>query len=318
MDNFTHSLVGWALSRAGLKRKTGLATPMLVIAANIPDIDATCTVYGTQALAMRRGLTHGPLAMIVLPVLLWAAMLAFDRWQTRRGTRPEGRIPVDSRWLLALAFIGCFSHPALDWMNSYGVRLLAPFSQRWFYGDTLFIIDVWIWSALALGIAVSRRREKSGRSDWARPAIWALVALLAYIGVNRAITVQIEQRARTNIVANLGIVPDQVVANPVPVLFWQRDVLWQTGDRVGWGDGTDNDPGILGTGQLVRPSNRGNPFVAEAGADDRDAAAFLFWSRMPYADIQATPDGHRVILHDARFANPLVSDRFTVAVDVPD
>src|SRR3546814_14067204 len=108
---------------------------------------------------MRRGLTHGPIALLVLPLLLWAAMLAFDRWQARRGTRPAARLPIHKGWLLALACLGCLSHPAFDWLNTYGVRLLEPFSHRWFYGDTLFIIDPWIWVALGLSVARSEERR---------------------------------------------------------------------------------------------------------------------------------------------------------------
>src|SRR3546814_10990559 len=80
---------------------------------------------------MRRGITHGPIALILLPVLLWALMIGFDRWQAWRGKRPTGRLPVHMGWLLALAYIGCLSHPALDWLNNYGIRLLEPFSPRW-------------------------------------------------------------------------------------------------------------------------------------------------------------------------------------------
>ena len=42
MDNLTHSLVGAILGQAGLKKKTGLAMPALIIGANLPDVDATC------------------------------------------------------------------------------------------------------------------------------------------------------------------------------------------------------------------------------------------------------------------------------------
>ena len=159
MDNLTHSLVGALLGQMGLKRKTCLAMPTLIIAANIPDIDAITTLLGGQQhLALRRGLTHGPIAMLVLPLLLWGTMLAFDRWQTKQGKRPEKRLPVHKGWLLALAYIGCFSHPLFDWFNSYGIRLLEPFSSQWFYGDTLFIIDIWLWASLIAGVWVSRRR----------------------------------------------------------------------------------------------------------------------------------------------------------------
>ncbi len=39
MDNLCHSLVGMALGRAGLNRRTALATSTLVIANNLPDVD---------------------------------------------------------------------------------------------------------------------------------------------------------------------------------------------------------------------------------------------------------------------------------------
>ena len=79
MDNLTHSLVGAVLAQAGLKKKTGLAMPTMIIAANLPDIDAACAVYGIESLAMRRGITHGPIALLLLPLLLWGLMIAFDR-----------------------------------------------------------------------------------------------------------------------------------------------------------------------------------------------------------------------------------------------
>src|SRR3546814_4517783 len=106
MDNLTHSLVSAVLGQMGLKKKTGLAMPTLIIAANLPDIDAGCAVYGIESLSMRRGITHGPIGLLVLPILLWALMLGFDRWQERRGKRPEGRLPVRKGWPLARAYNG--------------------------------------------------------------------------------------------------------------------------------------------------------------------------------------------------------------------
>lgn len=62
MDNLTHSLVGALAGQIGLKRKTGLALPTLIIAANLPDIDAVATLLsGHQHLALRRGLTPAAL-----------------------------------------------------------------------------------------------------------------------------------------------------------------------------------------------------------------------------------------------------------------
>ena len=80
MDNLTHSLVGALIGQTGLKRKTGLAMPALIIGANLPDVDAACFFWleGTEHLAFRRGITHGPPALVLLPLVL-AGLLAFGR-----------------------------------------------------------------------------------------------------------------------------------------------------------------------------------------------------------------------------------------------
>lgn len=160
MDPVTHSLTGAALSRAGLHRATPLATAALVVGANIPDVDIisqfTGGTYGS--LAYRRGMTHGPVALLLLPLLVAGLLLLYDRvWRRRR--RPSDP-PARAAPLLGLAFLGALTHPALDWLNTYGIRLLMPFSDRWFYGDAVFIIDPWIWLALAVPLvpfAASRR-----------------------------------------------------------------------------------------------------------------------------------------------------------------
>ena len=165
MDNLTHSLVGALLGQAGLKRKTGLAMPALIIGANLPDVDASCYLWltGSEPLAFRRGITHGPPAWLLLPLVLAAILWGWDRGRRSAAKRPEARLPVRFGWLYALAFIACLTHPALDWMNSYGIRLLEPFSQRWFYGDVLFIIDPWLWALHGLRHLVLAAAGEAGR-----------------------------------------------------------------------------------------------------------------------------------------------------------
>jgi len=51
-------------------------------------------------------------------------------------------------------------------MNTYGIRLLMPFDERWFYGDTLFIIDPWIWLVLAAGVLLARQRNYTELAFW--------------------------------------------------------------------------------------------------------------------------------------------------------
>lgn len=310
MDNLTHSLVGALIGQMGLKRKTGLAMPTLIIAANIPDIDALAVLLGGhQHLAIRRGITHGPIAMVILPLLLWGAMLWFDRWQTKRGKRPEARLPVDKGWLLALAYIGCLSHPLFDWFNSYGVRLLEPFSSQWFYGDTLFIIDLWMWIALALGLWLSLRLERRSQVDWARPARTAGIVIATYLLANFAISTAAE-RSADNLLRARGVAGERtVVANPVPLAFWQREILWRSPQMFGQGRyslsaGVQLDEAAMYHGAMPLTKTE----LAEA---DKDAAAYLFWSRMPLI----AADSGRAEITDQRFANPLISDRFKAVVE---
>lgn len=312
MDNLTHSLVGALLGQMGLKKKTGLAMPTLIIAANLPDIDATCAIYGIESLSMRRGITHGPIALILLPIVLWALMLAFDRWQGRRGKRPAERLPLHKGWLLALAYIGCFSHPALDWLNNYGIRLLEPFSARWFYGDSLFIIDLWIWIALAAAVWLSLRRERRMAPDWRRPAWIGFAGVCAYIVVNGLITGAAERMASSALDAS-GRRGALVVASPPPLEFWKRDVFWRTADRYGTASFI---PGVGGNIDLTgKPIGMDDPRLATWVKGDPAARAFLFWSRMPVAQ----KDGDdAILLRDQRFMHPLAQDRFQVRLTAPD
>lgn len=302
MDNLTHSLAGALLGQMGLKRLSGRSMPVLIIAANIPDIDAIAMLLGTEGLAIRRGITHGPLAMLLLPPLLVGLVLAWERW------RPQERgPPVRAGPLLLLAYIGTLSHPALDFLNSYGIRLLEPFSSNWVYGDTLFIIDVWIWAALVVGLWVSRRLEQRGRSGWRRPAWIGFAAIAFYIFVNGLISTRAEALAATEL-KERGVQPTMVVANPRPLTFWSRRMLWRNEQVHGAGEF-----GLLNGLQLeghTTPNNLDHSGLA-AARDRPDVGAFLFWSRMPFVVEQ---DG-RAFLADQRFSSSLSSDRFRVPLD---
>jgi inner membrane protein len=128
LDNVTHTLVGAALAQSGLRRRTPLALATLMVAANIPDVDGALYWMGASASAygLRRGWTHGVLALALWPFVLTGAALAWDRW-VRRRRRPEADPAVPGA-LLWLALLGVVTHPLLDFLNTYGVRWLMPFS----------------------------------------------------------------------------------------------------------------------------------------------------------------------------------------------
>lgn len=315
MDNLTHSMVGAMLGQMGLKRRSGLGMPTIIIAANIPDIDATCTLLGTPSLAMRRGLTHGPIAMLLLPVALAAIMLLFDRWQTRRGTRPADRPPVRFGALWLIALVGTLSHPAFDWMNSYGIRLLSPFSEQWFYGDTLFIIDLWLWALLIGGYIWTRHGERIAIERMVRRAGIIVGLACAYILANGVVTGVAEARAAAWL-AGEGRRPDMVVANPMPFAPWRRDMLWRGEGHYGQFGFNLFDPATPDSAASIGSAmGLDDPGVERARQHNRDARAFLFWSRMPLARRDANGD---LMLSDQRFQGLAMRGGFSVRVPAED
>ena len=154
MDNFTHSLAGWALGQAGLKTKTRKGLAALILGANMPDIDVFFGWVGWEPLAMHRGFTHSLVGgALLLPPFLAALLWLLDRWQIKRGATFKSGLSMHFGWLVALAYIGTITHPLLDLQTTYSVQLLSPFSSAWYHTDSLFIIDVWLWSLLAGSIA---------------------------------------------------------------------------------------------------------------------------------------------------------------------
>lgn len=166
MDPLAHTLTGAALAGAGLRDATPRAAATLILAANAPDIDVLATIGGEYfMLAFRRGWTHGPLAVLLLPPIVAGLVLGYDR--AERALRREGnRQRTRAGPVFGLAFLGVLTHPMLDWLNTYGIRLLMPFSERWFYGDALFIADPWLWLLLGGGAFLAFSRSRAAVVAW--------------------------------------------------------------------------------------------------------------------------------------------------------
>ncbi|HEX6742273.1 MAG TPA: metal-dependent hydrolase [Sphingomicrobium sp.] len=306
MENLTHSLVGAVLGRMGLKRLTPYAMPALIVAANLPDIDSfIARPLGVEPIAEHRGFTHGIGGMVTMPFLAAAIILVWQKF------RPSKEGPVRLGGLLICCFVATLSHPLLDYITSYGTRLLEPFSHRWFYGDAIFIVDPWIWIMLILGLEMSWRAERLGR-NWTRPAMWAFAAVLAYVALNFAISARAV--AVTRPLVERVAVPRMIEAGEVPITFWKRKMIWR-GDTIG-GTGTYNPLDGLNRAWLspqIVPLNLDDPGLAAAAKRNSHVRAFLFWSRMPMVHLE---DGH-AYLTDQRFfeSGRALSSNFLIPLD---
>jgi len=296
VDPICHTLVGAALASTGLDRKTRFGRATLIVGANLPDVDAISYAYGeTAALGIRRGITHGVLALLVLPLLLTGAMLLLGRL-SRPGRSPTAAA-TDGRWLLALSALSIFSHPALDLLNVYGVRLLMPFDNRWFYGDVLYIADPWMWVVLGLALIAARWARGIRRARvLARPACLGLLVASVYVMAMAAG----ESISRRTVEASLGdAATARLMVAPVPVDPFRRMVVIDDGSeyRLGVVKLLPRPRFILGERRI---SKGAGPMARRASATE-DGRTFLRWARFPFFEVDESSAEPAVYIIDARY-----------------
>jgi inner membrane protein len=160
LEPITHILTGACMSRAGLNRKTGLATATLALAAEISDIDLVYAFRGpVNALQHHRGWTHSFLGVPFMAALALLVVWIWSRLFRKRRLDPDaparlGRRRLPVRWgvLYGIALLGPLSHILLDYSTAYGIRMFEPFSYRWFEWDTVSIIEPFMLGVLILGL----------------------------------------------------------------------------------------------------------------------------------------------------------------------
>jgi inner membrane protein len=293
MDNVCHTLAGAVLGDAGLKRQTPLGMATLLVASNLPDIDVLVFATDTVPMSFRRGWTHGVLAMAVLPAVFGGIIYAMDR-VGRRGTK------ANLKGLLLLSYVGTWLHVFMDFLNSYGVRLLMPFSERWFYGDALYIVDPILYVLFGGAIILGRRDRSLNRGRVPRLALSvAAIYMLAMLASNGwARKVVRDGLTRAGLAADTRFMVTPVIANP-----FKREVIIDVGERY--------EKGFLWFEPL--PHFRPAGYGVDVNADDplaREAAqtpvgqGYLRWSRFPFFVVQRTGVDARVQLNDYRYAGP--------------
>jgi membrane-bound metal-dependent hydrolase YbcI (DUF457 family) len=184
VDNLTHSLFGATLARTPLARAGRGTTATLIVASNIPDIDIVAAAGGgLKYLEWHRGMTHGPLGLMVLAVVSAAVVHGGRRlWDRRRAAHsssPGADRNASFLMLVAVACVGILFHVLMDLPTSYGTRLFSPFSWRWYAVDWMPIVDVYIWIALVSGLYIGRLSVEARR----RNAAIVLAFVAAVYGV---------------------------------------------------------------------------------------------------------------------------------------
>jgi inner membrane protein len=316
MDNVCHTLAGAALGAAGLKQRSALAMGTLMIASNLPDVDVAVFLTDTLAMSFRRGWTHGVLAMAVLPALLVVVIAAWSRIR-RQPRAPD--VPVNIRWLLVMAYVATWLHVLMDFLNSYGVRLLMPFSNRWFYGDALYIVDPLLYAflggSLLLGWVRARRAQNANAAMPVARIGVAVAAIYMALMAGSNLWARAEVRAG---LSRAGQEKARFMVTPVFANPFRREVIVDTGDRY--------EKGFLwfAPAPHFRPAGYGvatneHAPAAQLAAQTPRVQAYLRWSRFPFFVIEATASRTRVYLNDYRYSGPSAREGWSAAVvDVQD
>lgn len=340
MDPIAHTLVGAALAKSGLEKRSGYAALALVVGANLPDVDAvTYFVSSDLGLYFRRGWTHGLPAIALWPFVLAGMLTLLDRALGRGRARFGTLLPLS---LLAVA-----THPALDWLNNYGMRWLMPFDGRWFYGDAVFIVDPWIWLALggALFLATSRGARRltawglsiAGLSFLVLTGVPGLLpgkilfvtslaglALARFMGLPRTepgrerlqkgglafvfgytlAMVVLSSTAHRWTLAELkarGIEVERLMVAARPMTPFTRDFVAATPSSFLHGSHSFWPEARLTLSPEEIPRTDDSPLM-KAALKEREVRGFAIWARFPWAEVVEEREGFRVTLRDARYA----------------
>ncbi|HSK43364.1 MAG TPA: metal-dependent hydrolase [Candidatus Binatia bacterium] len=317
MDPVTHMLTGACLSRAGLNRKTALATLTLTLAFEAPDIDSITYFGGSiTGLQHHRGITHSLIGAPFMAAGVIALVYGIHRWRSGRqkivaaGASGSTVPTLAPNWklLYAYALLGSLVHLFQDFTNNYGVRPFAPFNEKWYSWDIVFIVDPIMLLALFLALVLpglmaliteeigSRKPQFRGRGA----AIFALICLAAVILVR-----DFEHRRAVNALnarTYRGEDPLRASAFPQPINPFSWSGVVETQDflemvPVDSGSG-DVDPQNMA---IVRFKPEETP-VTLAAKKSRLGRVYLDWASYPLLTVEKLEgERHQVQFEDLRF-----------------
>jgi inner membrane protein len=313
MEPVTHALTSIALGRAGLNKMTRMATPMLLVSGVIADVDWVTRLGGANAfLRGHRTATHSIAGTVAIIAGVAAASWLAGRKYTKLSVKMFSAVVICT--------IGAGTHLLLDMLNGYGVKLLWPFSQKWFAWDIADSVDAWILFFLLAGLLlpelfrlvleeIGSKPKRRGRQRGAIVGL-ALVALFVAgraISHQRAIALLDGREYRSQVPLVVAAFP-----NPMNPLAWSGVV--ETDNAV------VNVEVPLGPGQVFDPESaivhfKPQPSLALTNAvKSATAAEFLNFARFPLASVGPEGDGFQVRLRDMRFASQLPGRRGIIAV----
>ncbi len=298
------------MGRAGLNRKTALATLTLTLAAEAPDLDVIGVFRGSAfAFAHHRGFTHSFVG-VLLDALVVVGFVYLP-WRIRGRKIKDPNLPPRWGLLYLYACLAGLSHILLDFTNNYGVRPFWPFSEKWYSWDIVFIVEPVMLAFLILGLVIPsisamidkeigvRRRAPGGRVA----ATLALAGIVLLWGLR-----DYEHRRAVNALESRtynGADPVRASAYPkyIDPFHWYGVV--ETPAFFAMAEVDSLTPEVDPEGRLeIRYKPEETP-VTLAAKNSYVGRVFLDWAQYPITEtepLQTPQQGFTVFFQDLRYA----------------
>jgi len=297
------------MGRAGLNRKTALATLTTTLAAEAPDLDVLGRLRGPAfAFAHHRGFTHSFLGIVICAAVVVGFVYAIWRLRKRRTSDPN----LPPRWglLFLFACLAGLSHILLDFTNNYGVRPFWPFSEKWYSWDIVFIVEPVMLLFMIVGLAAPSLfglidREIGARRQGPRGRTGAWMALAGVVLI-WAVRDYEHRRAVNALEARTYDNADPVRASAYPV--WINPFRWygvvETRAFFVLAPVDSLAPEVDPEGQMeIRYKPQETP-VMLAAKKSYLGRVYLDWAQYPITEIEPLPPpqgGYIVRFQDLRF-----------------
>ena len=268
------------MGRAGLNRKTALATLTLTLAAEAPDLDVVGGFWGRAiGFAHHRGFTHSFLGVPLVAALVTGFVYLIWRIRGRKTNDPN----LPPRW--------------------------GPFSERWYSWDIVFIVEPVMLGLLILGLVIPsifalvdkdigvRNRGPRGRLA----ASLALIGIVLMWGVRdyehrRAVTAL--QARNYN-----SVDPIRVSAYPKPVDPFHWYGVVETPAFFALAPVDSLTPDVDDESMYVRYKPEETP-ITLAAKKSYAGRVFLDWAQYPITETEVlgSPDGGYIVhFQDLRY-----------------
>ena len=275
MDPLTHALAG-ALMASFSGSTISIANPIFlgaVLGSMTPDLDIIYQTKGDMAyLKNHRGSSHSFIGFVMIAIGI-AGVLSF--------IFPQTAFMTVFLWTL----LGALSHGFLDFLNSYGVKLLWPFSQKKQNLGILTVFDpilIFIMGASLVGQMLN-----------------PVINIIGAIGVLVYLAFRIYMRLRVaSVVRKRFSNSKKIIVIPSVMSIWNWHFLMEDNNSI-----TVGEVKFLSWAMKIRRSYRKqkNHPVVQAAINSKLGRLFGDFTPIFHVAFQRNPKGHLVSFIDLRY-----------------